>query len=76
MSDKTAKSKEKLIDSVEEIAEEAATLREEVVASAEDISARAREGVQELEDLIKAHPVQSTLVAFGLGFILSRFLSR
>ena len=32
--------------------------------------------IKDLEELIKEHPVQSTLIAFGLGFILSRFLSR
>jgi hypothetical protein len=43
---------------------------------AEDISERAQEGLRELQAQIKEHPMQSALVAFSLGFILSRLLSR
>lgn len=61
--------REKVRASTEEV-------REDIRAGVEDISERAKEGVKDLEDLIREHPVQSTLVAFGLGFILSRLLSR
>ncbi|MDO8288372.1 MAG: hypothetical protein Q7T44_04060 [Parvibaculum sp.] len=77
MSEKTAKAKEAVSEAAEELS---ATLgeevREELRAGAEDLSERAQEGLQELESLIKAHPLQSTLIAFGLGFMLSRLLSR
>lgn len=77
MSEKTAKAKEAAAEAAEELS---ATLgeemREEIRAGAEDLSERAQEGLQELENLIKAHPLQSTLFAFGLGFMLSRLLSR
>ncbi|MES1991644.1 MAG: hypothetical protein V4441_11935 [Pseudomonadota bacterium] len=75
MSEKTTKAKAEA-----EAEELSATLgeevREEIRLGAEVLSEKAHEGIKELEDLIKERPVQSVLVAFGIGFILSRLLSR
>lgn len=65
--------REKVRASAEEVREK---VREDIRAGAEDLSERARDGIKDLEELIKEHPVQSTLIAFGLGFVLSRLLSR
>lgn len=60
----------------EELREDLRAGAETIRASAEGLSDRAQEGVRDLESLIKEHPVQSTLVAFGLGFVLSRIILR
>ena len=51
-------------------------LREKAEEYAEGLSEKAQEGWDELQEQISKNPVQSALVAFGLGFILSRLLSR
>ena len=73
MSEKTAKAKADAEELGATLGEE---IREDIRVGTEELSERARDGIKDLEELIKEHPVQSTLIAFGLGFILSRFLSR
>lgn len=51
-------------------------LREKAEEYAEGLSEKAQEGWDELQEQISKNPVQSALVAFGLGFVLSRLLSR
>ncbi|MGV8998257.1 MAG: hypothetical protein ACOH12_15065 [Parvibaculaceae bacterium] len=51
-------------------------VREDLRAGVEGLTVRAQEGVNDLESLIKEHPVQSVLVAFGIGFVLSRVVLR
>lgn len=60
----------------EEIGVQAEGLRESAEQVAEDVSERAQEGWRELQKQISDRPVQSALVAFGIGFVLSRLLSR
>ena len=50
--------------------------RETAEDFAEGLSEKAQEGWDELQEQISKNPVQSALVAFGLGFVLSRLLSR
>lgn len=54
----------------------AESLRESAENVAEDLSERAQEGWSELQKQISDNPVQSALIAFGIGFVLSRLLSR
>ena len=51
-------------------------LRETAEDFAEDLSEKAQEGWDELQTQISQNPVQAALIAFGLGFVLSRLLSR
>lgn len=61
---------------VEDIGLGAESLRESAENTAEDVSERAQEGWRELQKQIADRPLQSALVAFGIGFVLSRLLSR
>lgn len=54
----------------------AESLRESAENVAEDLSERAQEGWSELQKQISDNPVQSAVIAFGIGFALSRLLSR
>ena len=45
-------------------------LREKAEEYAEGLSEKAQEGWDELQEQISKNPVQSALVAFGLGFVL------
>jgi ElaB/YqjD/DUF883 family membrane-anchored ribosome-binding protein len=54
----------------------AESLRESAENVAEDLSERAQEGWSELQKQISDNPVQSAIIAFGIGFVLSRLLSR
>ncbi len=49
---------------------------EEGLASAEMIRERMQEGLDDVQKQIDAHPVPSALLAFGLGFLIGRLLTR
>lgn len=49
---------------------------ERLRVAAEEAGGKAQEGLDRLEKRIEANPVQSTLVAFGVGFVLGRLLGR
>lgn len=49
---------------------------EGVLADAEAIRERVQEGLQDIQQQIDAHPVPSALVAFGIGFLIGRLLTR
>jgi ElaB/YqjD/DUF883 family membrane-anchored ribosome-binding protein len=49
---------------------------EGVLADAEAIRERVQEGLQDIQQQIDAHPVPSALVAFGLGLLIGRLLTR
>lgn len=49
---------------------------EGVLADAEAIRERVQEGLQDIQTQIDAHPVPSALVAFGIGFLIGRLLTR
>ncbi len=49
---------------------------EGMLADAEAIRERVQEGLQDIQQQIDAHPVPSALVAFGLGFLIGRLLTR
>lgn len=49
---------------------------EEGLASAEMIRERMQEGLEDVQKQIGAHPVPSALLAFGLGFLIGRLLTR
>lgn len=68
-----AEAQKTMTDGVEESTE---TLRETAGEMAGELNERAQEGISELQKQIAENPVQSALVAFGLGFILSRLLPR
>ncbi|MDP1628640.1 hypothetical protein [Parvibaculum sp.] len=54
----------------------AAGTLEEGLASAEMIRERMQEGLDDVQKQIDAHPVPSALLAFGLGFLIGRLLTR
>jgi len=60
----------------ENIGDRVEDLRETAEDFVEGLSEKAQEGWNELQAQISENPVQSALVAFGLGFVLSRLLSR
>ncbi|MBO6634246.1 hypothetical protein [Parvibaculum sp.] len=68
------------IEALQQALEEArAAMPEEadgVLADAEAIRERVQEGLQDVQQQIDAHPVPSALVAFGLGFLIGRLLTR
>lgn len=68
------------IEALQQALEEArAALPEEadgILADAEAIRERVQEGLQDVQQQIDAHPVPSALVAFGLGFLIGRLLTR
>lgn len=43
---------------------------------ADDLTARANRAGQTITDQVAAQPVASLLIAFGVGYVVSRFLSR
>ncbi len=47
-----------------------------ILADAEAIRERVQDGLQDVQQQIDAHPVPSALVAFGLGFLIGRLLTR
>lgn len=49
---------------------------EGVLAEAEAIRERVQDGLQDIQQQIDAHPVPSALLAFGLGFLIARLISR
>lgn len=49
---------------------------EETLANAEAIRERMQEGLQDVQKQIDAHPIPSALLAFGLGFLIGRLLTR
>tara|TARA_R110002124_G_scaffold150906_1_gene317687 strand:- start:2437 stop:2736 length:300 start_codon:yes stop_codon:yes gene_type:complete len=56
--------------------ESAETVLGAAAETAENISGKAQEGWHELQTRIAEKPVQSALIALGLGFILSRIILR
>ncbi len=60
----------------EDIGVQAESLRKSAENVAEDVSERAQEGWRELQRQVSDRPVQSALIALGIGFLLSRLLSR
>lgn len=60
----------------EEIGAQTEGLREGAEHVAEGVNERAQESWRELQKQVSDRPVQSALVAFGIGFVLSRLLSR
>ena len=57
-----------------EEARAAAPDAESILADAEAV--RVQEGLQDFQKQIDAHPVPSALLAFGLGFLIGRLLTR
>ncbi|MEP2827747.1 hypothetical protein [Parvibaculum sp.] len=49
---------------------------EGVLADAEAIRERVQDGLQDIQTQIDAHPVPSALLAFGIGFLIGRLLTR
>ncbi|MDZ4379892.1 MAG: hypothetical protein U0942_00955 [Parvibaculum sp.] len=49
---------------------------ESILADAEAVRERVQEGLQDVQKQIDAHPVPSALLAFGLGFLIGRLLTR
>lgn len=49
---------------------------EGVLADAEAIRERVQDGLQDIQTQIDAHPVPSALLAFGIGFLVGRLLTR
>jgi len=49
---------------------------ESILADAEAVRERVQEGLQGIQGQIDAHPVPSALLAFGLGFLIGRLLTR
>ena len=49
---------------------------ESILADAEAVRERVQEGLQDIQTQIGAHPVPSALIAFGLGFLIGRLLTR
>jgi len=49
---------------------------ESILADAEAVRERVQEGLQDIQGQIDAHPVPSALLAFGLGFLIGRLLTR
>ncbi|MAM94892.1 hypothetical protein [Parvibaculum sp.] len=49
---------------------------EGVLADAEAVRERVQEGLQDIQTQIDTHPVPSALLAFGLGFLIGRLLTR
>ncbi|MEQ8268789.1 MAG: hypothetical protein RH982_16465 [Parvibaculum sp.] len=49
---------------------------EGTLANAEAIRERMQEGLQDVQKQIDSHPVPSALLAFGLGFLIGRILTR
>lgn len=58
------------------VGEHAESLREKAGAIGGDINDKAKEGWHELQTQITEKPVQSALIALGIGFVISRLLSR
>ncbi len=61
---------------IEAAGEDAEGLLHAAGEAASDARDKAQEGWQELQVRIAEKPVQSTLIALGIGFILSRILMR
>jgi chromosome segregation ATPase len=59
-----------------EEARAAAPDAESILADAEAVRERVQEGLQDFQKQIDAHPVPSALLAFGLGFLIGRLLTR
>ncbi len=49
---------------------------ERLRTAAADAGTRAQERLEQLEEQIEANPVQSVLIALGVGFVIGRLLSR
>ncbi|MEP0708277.1 hypothetical protein [Parvibaculum sp.] len=68
------------IEALQQALEEARTAMPEeadgILADAEAIRERVQDGLQDVQQQIDAHPVPSALVAFGLGFLIGRLLTR
>tara|TARA_R110000824_G_scaffold390760_2_gene587400 strand:- start:65367 stop:65666 length:300 start_codon:yes stop_codon:yes gene_type:complete len=60
----------------ESLGEHAETLREKAENVGGEINDKAKEGWHELQTQIAEKPVQSALIALGIGIVLSRLLSR
>tara|TARA_R110002110_G_scaffold39086_9_gene126751 strand:+ start:11583 stop:11855 length:273 start_codon:yes stop_codon:yes gene_type:complete len=46
------------------------------LANAEAVRERVQEGLEDVQKQVEAHPVPSALLAFGLGFLIGRLLTR
>lgn len=68
------------IEALQKALEEARTAApedaESILADAEAVRERVQEGLQDVQKQIDAHPVPSALLAFGLGFLIGRLLTR
>jgi ElaB/YqjD/DUF883 family membrane-anchored ribosome-binding protein len=50
--------------------------RKSAAAMADEINAKGQESVEAVENAVREHPFQGLLIAFGVGLVLSQFLSR
>ncbi|MBX3504042.1 MAG: hypothetical protein KF895_01085 [Parvibaculum sp.] len=48
----------------------------DLASEAEAVRERMQEGLEDIRSQIDAHPVPSALLAFGLGFLIGRLLTR
>ncbi|MCF8469519.1 MAG: hypothetical protein K9G30_01905 [Parvibaculum sp.] len=48
----------------------------EGLLNAEAVRERVQEGLEDVQKQVEAHPVPSALLAFGLGFLIGRLLTR
>ena len=46
------------------------------LANAEAVRERVQEGLEDVQKQVEAHPVPSALLAFGLGLLIGRLLTR
>jgi ElaB/YqjD/DUF883 family membrane-anchored ribosome-binding protein len=60
----------------EDVGEAAETLRERAGELKDNVNEKAQEGWEELQAQISEKPVQSLILAFGVGFVLSRLIAR
>lgn len=50
--------------------------RKSATAVADEINSKGQESVEAVENAVKEHPFQGLLIAFGVGLVLSQFMSR
>ncbi|MQA64698.1 MAG: DUF883 family protein [Alphaproteobacteria bacterium] len=50
--------------------------RKSAASVADEINTKGQESVEAVENAVKEHPFQGLLIAFGVGLVLSQFLSR
>ena len=77
MSNEAIKQLEAEIERLKQALDEALAHKEHpLLDEANELRERAQEQMDELQERIEAHPVQSALIALGLGFLLGRLLPR